>query len=52
MNHQGTHIQKPGTDMDTTFSMIHDLNFPKKHQTLISTWRMWNKPNRTLCEEN
>ena len=51
-NHQGTHIQKELSDTDTTFNMIHDLNWPRRHHTSISSWRTWRKELRTLCDES
>ena len=38
--------------MDTTFNLMHDFNWPRKHRTTISVWRMWKKLIRTLCDES
>ena len=35
-NHQCTHIQKSVEDTDTTFNMIHDFNWPRRHHTKIA----------------
>ena len=50
-SHQGNHLHKPVSDTDTTFNMIHDLNWPRRHHTKISAWQTWNKSIRTLCDE-
>ena len=51
-NHQGTHTQKQVTDTVTTFNLIHDLNWPRKHHTTIPVWRTWEKEMIKLCDES
>ena len=38
-------------DTVTTFSLIHDFNWPRKHHTTIAACRTWNKAMTTLCDE-
>ena len=40
------------TDMDKTFNLIHDLNFPRKHHPKIAAQRMWKRAIRKICDEN
>ena len=35
-NHQGTHLLKSAVDNDTPFSLIHDINWTRKHHTSIA----------------
>ena len=51
-NHQGTHLQKSAADTDTTFNTIHDLNWPRRHNKTISSWRTCRKALITLCDES
>ena len=51
-NYQGNNLQQSVTDTFTTFNLIHDFNWPRKHHKKISAWGMWKKSMRTLCDES
>ena len=51
-NHQGNHLQKLATDTFTTFDLIHDLSWPRKHHILIAAWGACKKARITLCDES
>ena len=49
-NNQGTNLHKSEADTDITLNMIHDLNWPRRHETKIAPCRTCRKSLRTLCE--
>ena len=51
-NHQGIHLHKSAADTDTTFNLIHDFNWPRRHHTTIAAWSTWKKSIRTSCIES
>ena len=50
--HQGTHLQKSAMDTVTIFNLLHEFNWPRKHQTTIAAWRLWEKSMITLYDES
>ena len=51
-NDQGNHLQKSATDTVTTFNLIHDFNWPRKHNTTIVAWSEYNNALITLCDKS
>ena len=50
-NHQCSHLHKSVEDADTTFNVIHDLDWPSRDHSTISEWGTWKKSIITLCDE-
>ena len=51
-NHQGNHRLKSAVDNDTSFSLLYDSNWPRKHHRSLESWRTWRKALQNLCNDS
>ena len=49
---QGAHIRKSLVNNDTSFNMIQNVYWPRRHHTTIEAWKTWRKSLINLCIES